>query len=217
MQVIRAISFAPIVSSSPGSPTAKSAMLRKSRLSHVLRGVVLVLVLFLLAPCAATQSPSGEYQLKAAFVFHFAQMVEWPSDFLAPNSPLIFCTLEEDSFSAAVDWAVDGKQIGNHAVQTRHPRDTNALRGCHLLILVAKDKKRVALALAAVKDAPVLTIGDSDNFTAEGGIMGLLLQDNKIRFDINLFAAQSANLKISSRLLLLARNVIGGSQTGMSR
>lgn len=219
MQVIRAISFAPMVSSSPGSPavTAKPPARRKSRVCHLLRGVVLVLVLVLLAPSAATQSPSGEYQLKAAFVFHFAQMVDWPPDFLAPDAPLIFCTLDGDAFSAAVDWAVDGKQIGKHAVQTRHPGDTNAVRGCHLLILVGKDKKRVAAALAVVKDAPVLTIGDCDNFTAGGGMIGLLLQDNKVRFDINLTAAQSSSLKISSRLLLLARNVIGNSQTGMSR
>ena len=173
-------------------------------------------ILFFLAPARSpAQSQSGEYQVKAAFIFHFAQMVEWPPDISGPDgSPLVMCTIGDDSYSAALDWVIDGKQIGSHPIQTRHLHDKVPIRGCHLLVISGKDNKRAATILAEVADEPVLTIGDSENFVASGGIIGLSLQDNKVRFDINLNAAQRASLKISSRLLLLAKRVIGGGKQG---
>lgn len=142
-------------------------------------------------------------------------MVEWPPDiFGADGSPLVMCTIGDDSYAAALDFVIDGKQIGSHPIQTRHLHDKVPTRGCHLLVISAKDKKRAAAILAEVADEPVLTIGDSEDFAASGGIIGLSLQDNKVRFDINLNAAQRANLKISSRLLLLAKRVIGGGKQG---
>jgi hypothetical protein len=161
------------------------------------------------------QAVSSEDQLKAAFVFHFAQLVEWPQDALgADGKPLIICTAEDNSHSAALDSVVSGKQIGTHPVQTRrlHPKDD--IHGCHLVVILGKDKQSATELLDHLKDAPVLTVGDSEDFAPSGGIIGLSLLNNKICFDINLNAAQRANLKISSRLLLLARTVIGGKQGG---
>lgn len=183
----------------------------------------LVLMFALVAGChaavigllqAAAQSSLGEYQVKAAFIFHFAQMVDWPANSLPPNGPLVICTIDDNSYSAALDSAVDGKQIGEHPVQTRHLRGRGDFRGCHLLAIIGQDRKRAAALVALVKDSPVLTVGDSDHFVADGGIIGLTLQDNKVRFDINLLAAQRSNFRISSQLLLLARNVIGNRKTG---
>lgn len=132
-----------------------------------------------------------------------------------PTRPFLICTIDEDeSYSHALQAAVQGKQIASHPVRIRRLRKPANIPGCHLLLIGNEDNKRIATILAGIPDAPVLTVGEARDFATSGGIIGLSLQENKIRFDINLSAAQRANLKISARLLLLARNVIGGGKQG---
>jgi hypothetical protein len=82
------------------------------------------------------------------------------------------------------------------------------------MFITAHDKKHVGEILSSLKNASVLTVGETENFTQQSGIIGFCLQENRIRFDINLQAAQHANLKISSRLLLLAKSVVGNPGQG---
>lgn len=179
--------------------------------------LALVLLLFeLLAPnCALAQSNSAEYQLKAAFIFHFAQLVDWPADALGPeNRPLILCTTGESALPGVLEATIQGKQIGSRPLEVRHLQEKENPAGCHLLFIVGRDKRRAAAILASLNSAAVLTVGESDDFIQQGGMIGFCLQENKIRFDINLKAAQRANLKISSRLLLLAKAVVGDGKQG---
>jgi hypothetical protein len=177
---------------------------------------LIVLLFQLLAPdCAHAQPNSAEYQLKAAFIFHFAQLVDWPAD--APgteNRPLVFCTTGENTPPGVLEATVQGKQIASRPLEVRHLQEKENPAGCHLLSIVGKDKKRAAAILANLNNAPMLTVGESDDFVQQGGMIGFCLMENKIRFDINLKAAQRANLKISSRLLLLAKTVIGDGRQG---
>jgi hypothetical protein len=189
-----------------------------SRHRHANRGAWTKAIVFpvaLLIPIfAAAQTQSGEYQVKAAFIFHFAEMVEWPSSVLgSDNSPLVICTLGH-SYSAVLDGAATGKQIGSHPVGIRHLRSDTEVAGCHLLVISDKNTKQAEAILAGVKGIPMLTVGDAENFAANGGMIGMFLQDDKICFDVNLDAAQRANLKISARLLVLARTVIGSGKQG---
>ena len=164
---------------------------------------------------ALAQSPPDESHVKAAFVFHFAQLVDWPPEVLGPpNRPMNFCVVGEDSMDGVLESTVRGKLIGNHPIFIRHLQEKDDGSGCHLLFLAVKDKKRAAAILAGLKAAPILTVGESEDFAPNGGMIGLSLQENKIRFDINLRVAQHANLKISSRLLLLAKNVISDGRQG---
>lgn len=175
------------------------------------------LLLFqLLAPnCARAQFNSAEYQLKAAFIFHFAQLVDWPADALgSENHPLILCTTGENTLRDVLENTVQGKQIGSRPLQVRRLQEKDNPSGCHLLFIAGKDKKRAAAILAGLITAPVLTVGESDDFVQLGGMIGFCLEGNKIRFDINLNNAQRANLKISARLLLLAKTVIGDGRRG---
>jgi hypothetical protein len=179
--------------------------------------LALVVLLFqLLAPnCAHAQSNSAEYQLKAAFIFHFAQLVDWPADALGPeNRPLVLCTTGGSALSGVLEATVQGKQIGSRPLEVRHLQEKENPDGCHLLFIVGRDRKRAAAVLAGLNSAPILTVGESDDFIQQGGMIGFCLQENKIRFDINLKAAQHANLKISSRLLLLAKTVVGDGRQG---
>jgi len=159
---------------------------------------------------AQTKAPS-EYELKAAFLYRFAQFVEWPPQALDDaGSPLIYCTLGDDPFQGALDTALAGKTLGTHPLQVRHLRHALEAHGCHVLFIGGQEKKLLAPTLAALKNDPVLVVGESAHFAQDGGTIGFCLEENKIRFEINLTSAAKAKLKVSSKLLALAKNVIGG-------
>jgi hypothetical protein len=164
-------------------------------------------------PDEAQSNPSTEYQVKAAFMFHFAQFVEWPEEaFKDASNPLTYCIIGEDPFHGSLDAALAGKTLGTRAFRVLHFKQPQEVQGCHVLFLAAEQKKTSAAILAGVQRSAILTVGESEHFTQEGGIIGFVLEENKIRFEINLDAAQKARLKISSRLLGLAKNVIGGQR-----
>lgn len=172
----------------------------------------------LLAFCAAShgtgafgqeEGPS-EYQIKAAFLFHFAQFVDWPVDaFKHADSPLIYCTLGEDPFHGVLDASLNGKTVGARALQVRHLRKVAEAQGCHVLFIGMEQRKGIGAALASLDRSPTLTVGEAESFAAEGGMIGFCLEENKVRFEINVGAAERANLKISARLLALAKTVFG--------
>ncbi|MGB2624291.1 MAG: YfiR family protein [Candidatus Acidiferrum sp.] len=158
---------------------------------------------------AQANSPS-EYEVKAAFLFHFAQFVDWPPGaFKSADSPLTYCTVGEDPFHGALDASLNGKTIGARPVRVQHFKRAGEVQGCQVLFIGTLERKTIPAALAGLKESPVLTVGETENFTQEGGIIGFFLEDNKVRFDINLVAAQRAKLQISARLLTLAKTVIG--------
>jgi hypothetical protein len=86
------------------------------------------------------------------------------------------------------------------------------MRRGQVIFVGADDKKRIPALLATLKDAPVLTVGDTENFAQNGGMIGLFLEDSKIRFEINLGSVEHAKLRISAKLLAQAKTVIGGSR-----
>jgi hypothetical protein len=164
---------------------------------------------------SAQTSPSSEYQVKAAFLYHFSQFVDWPEGtFKDASSPLVYCTVGEDPFHGALDTSISGKAIGARPLQVTHFQQPQALRGCQILFIGAGEKRLVPAVLASLKGNAVLTVGESQNFVQDGGMIGFLLEENKIRFEVNLDAAEHAKLKLSSRLLALAKRVIGGQRGG---
>lgn len=182
---------------------------------QTLLALVVLLSQLLVPNSAHPQSNSAEYQLKAAFIFHFAQLVDWPADALGPeNRPVILCTTGENSLFGVLEATIQGKQIGSRPLEVRHLQEKENPAGCHLLFIVGRDRRHAAAVLAKLNNAPILTVGESDDFIQQGGMIGFCLLENKIRFDINLKSAQRANLKISSRLLLLAKTVVGDGRQG---
>jgi len=163
---------------------------------------------------ASTETnPTSEYQVKAAFLYHFAQFVEWPEEtFKDANSPVTYCTLGEDPFHGSLDAALHGKTIGARSFRVQHFKQPQVIQGCQVLFIGAGEKKLLPAILAGVNGSSVLTVGESEHFAQEGGMIGFCLEENKIRFEINLETAQKSKLKISSRLLALAKSVIGGQR-----
>ncbi len=188
---------------------------RKS--SKNLRVVALSLLLAMVsdAPSPASDESRGssEYAVKAAFLFHFAQFVEWPAEaFPDATSPLTYCTIGEDPFHGALDETVKGKSLANRPLRVQHLSVRDPIAGCQILFIGLAETLRLREELTSANGHPVLSVGETQHFTQDGGMIGFFVEDNKVHFDINLEAAERSKLKISARLLLLAKNVIGNRE-----
>ncbi len=188
--------------------------------SFAYRGAILC---FLLLALGTTQYVRGqttveESQVKAAFLFHFAQLVDWPAD---PNRDgdhsLIICVFDDDPQRHELQSTLDGKLIGERLLHVRLLSEPKNIPGCDILFLSRDEGSRQSAILRDLRDRPILTVGETESFLSDGGMIRFHLEADRIRFDINLAAADSAHLKISSRLLLLATTVTGHRPTNWSR
>lgn len=176
---------------------------------------ILAILIFplLIGDVTAQANASSEDALKAAFLFHFAQFTQWPPNaFNDAKAPLVFCTLGEDAFQGELDQILSGQTIGNRPLRAQHLTQLQGAQGCHIIFVGADETKHIPDFLSSLKDAPVLTVGDSEHFAVDGGMIGLYLEEDKIRFDINLTSVQHAKLTISAKLLALAKTVMGRSK-----
>jgi hypothetical protein len=175
--------------------------------------ILLSLLLAVSGKETSAQSDAQEYQIKAAFLFHFAQLVDWPPDAMTDkDNSLYLCTLGDDPFQGTLEGTVAGKAVGNRVLRIRHLKQAEDMKVCQILFLGAEERKHLPMLMADLQKAPVLTVGETAGFLGAGGMICFLLQGNKMRFEINLGAAEAARLKIGSRLLILAQNVVGESQ-----
>jgi hypothetical protein len=177
------------------------------------RLLALVLATAFAAPAELPGETAGEYAVKAAFLFHFAQFVEWPAGaFKGPASPLTYCTIGDDPFRGVLEESVQGKIVGSRALQVQHLKEREQIAGCQILFIGAAEKKHLAEDLAVAAGHAVLTVGETENFVQDGGVIGFVLENDKVRFEINVDTAGKAKLRLSSRLLLLAKTVIGNQK-----
>jgi YfiR/HmsC-like len=141
-------------------------------------GILAVLAALSGACLASTETnPAGEYQVKAAFLYHFAQFVEWPEEtFKDASSPLTYCTIGEDPFQGSLDTALNGKTIGTRSFRVLHFRQSQEIQDCQVLFIGAGEKKLLGAILASIKGNAILTVGDSQHFVQEGGMIGFCLE-----------------------------------------
>ena len=167
-----------------------------------------------LAITAAAQSPRApEYQVKAAFLYNFAKFVEWPSPaFPGPSTPFRICVLGHDPFGDALTNIVQGKSISGHSILSMQVQSAAEARSCHIIFLSPSDPGTLRQHLDRLHDFPVLTVGESADFLPLGGMINFVLEEERVRFEINLASAERHHLKLSSKLLAVARvvNVGGG-------
>ena len=168
-----------------------------------------------LATCALCQAgpvpgdpAAGEYELKAAFVFNFAKFIEWPQEaFPSATAPIVIAVLGNDSFRDILARAVGEKVVQGRRVVVRGWKRGEVGPGCQILFVSSSEEKATAEILQNIKRPGVLTIGEAEEFVQQGGIINLTLSDEKLRFEISQKNAESAGLKISSKLLGLAKTV----------
>jgi hypothetical protein len=159
------------------------------------------------AEASAQDPPADEPAIKAAFVYNFAKFTDWPPEVLRQSGKLRLCVAGPRNALAQAVAALEGKApVRDHAVEVRTLSNPGDASACHILVLTAPD--RIAREwIRAAAPAPVLTVGDAGGFAAAGGIVGLYVEDDKVRFEINVEATQRAQIKLSSQLMKLARVV----------
>ena len=172
--------------------------------------VFLAAVLFC-AIAAAQSDPPSEYEVKAAFLFNFTKFVEWPDgSFNDPHAPIVIGIIGDDPFGDSLVRIVAGQQVQGRSVVIRKARFGEDLRHCHVLFISASERQRSAQILAGLRDASVLTVSDIDGFAEAGGSMQFVMQENRVRFLVNLDAATQSKLRVSAKLLALAQVVNHG-------
>lgn len=179
-------------------------------MSSFLRRLGSILILaFGLAICAGTvRADTTEAELKAAFIYNFAKYVEWPADALsATPGGLTLCMLgpRDALFDALAEF--DGKLVRGRSLQVRAAGRNSNLKVCQVLVFAENEGEHFEAVLKRLEGTPVLTVNGSGRFLDAGGIIGLVAEGDKLRFDINLDAARRNNLVLSSNLLKLARHV----------
>lgn len=171
---------------------------------------VLAALLYLAAASSirAQAGTSVEYQIKAAFLFNFAKFVDWPPDaFPSDKSPITLCVFRHDPFGSSLDEIIQGKTINNRAILARRTNELADLKPCQLVFVDKEADKGLSDVLNSLKGTSALVVGESEGFAERGGGIQFFLEDNKLRFAINVDAIQRARLNVSSKLLALARIV----------
>ncbi len=149
-----------------------------------------------------------ESRVKAAYLYNFAKFVEWPSKvFQNPGDPAVICVVGDERTSDVLEPAVSGKKVNGRPVEARRPRSPAEFKSCHVLFIGFSDKESIAELLNRLQRSSVLTVGQSDQFIRLGGMINLALKNTTIELEIDPEASNAAGLKISSRLLVVARLV----------
>ena len=167
-----------------------------------LRRLILASVV-LLAFDSRAQSPT-ENEVKAVFIYNFLNFIEWPpSSFEKPSDAFVIGVAGDESFHNLLKQVVAGEKYQNHAIELRTINEGSQARECHL-VYVEKTHAKHDEILNATSNVSVLTVGNSNEFLATGGVIRFFVQDNKVKLEINAKAAKTNDLKISSKLLRLA-------------
>jgi hypothetical protein len=170
--------------------------------------IALVLSLGMVLPAAAQGQTADEYQVKAAYMYNLAKFVDWPSDaFETASQPIVFCALGQTPLNRPLEDALAGKVVGARPLVFRQITDSKQAGECKVLFINLPDKKRYRQTLDQVKSLPVLTVGEADDFTEQGGVARFLLDAGRVRLEFNLDAADDAKLHVSSKLLSLGKTM----------
>lgn len=191
--------------------------------------ISLAFVALLLPTRVSAGSPGSKYETKAGYLLNFAEFIEWPAGtFPNAKSPIILGVVGKDPFGAELD-KLRGKTVNGRALEIKRFKGALEFRGeatpgrrqddvpakqakkiaemksCHILFITSSEKNFLTQTLKPFRGASVLTVGETDSFAREGGIITFVDSENAVQLEINLAAAEQARLKISSKLLSLAK------------
>jgi hypothetical protein len=150
----------------------------------------------------------SEYQIKAAFIYKFATFVEWPKEALPPaEAPFKIGVLGKDPFHETLEQTLGANTIKDRKTAIERSSDPRDLLDCQIVFIADSESGRIKETIELFKGHRILTVGDMDGFAVAGGIINLVNDGKKIRFEVNVDAARRAALKVSSSLLQLAQVV----------
>lgn len=168
-----------------------------------------VCVLLHVAPNLYAQPKSFEVShIKAVFLYNLANFVSWPADsFDSPSAPIKICVLGEDPFGIVLDRIVQNEIVKGRQIVVERVSDITNLSVCHILFISSSMKAQLPQLLRNAMNCSVLTVGDIEGFSRLGGMVGLIHQGDRVHLEINVDSAEKVALRISSKLLNLARIV----------
>jgi hypothetical protein len=167
----------------------------------------IALLLLLAGPARALTQAVSEYQVKAAYVYNFAKFVDWPAEsFTSPTAPIRLCVLNDRAFQTQLEQIVNGKNITGRPVIAIPVQTGEESRDCQVLYINSSQQPRHIFDL--LQGTSVLTVGETKGFLEEGGLINFVFQGDQVHFQVNHRAATQAGLRMSSRLLSVAKAVI---------
>ena len=151
----------------------------------------------------AFSQAADEYEVKAAFIYNFTKFVEWPS-----LSADIFsiCIVGDDPFGGTLDQLVKGKTAYNRPIQVRRLKEVGESRQCQIVFVRQEEEVKGAKLVEVLRGMPVLTVSEGHKFGKIGGMIFLSMKEGHMNVGINSDAATSVGLKISAKLLTLAKS-----------
>ena len=171
---------------------------------------MLVIVALSLTSARAQSPTADEYQVKAAFLYNFAKFVEWPPDsFATASAPIRICILGRNPFGRNLSEITEGKTINGRKVLVDQVADLQQARTCTILFVSSSEKGQLKRVFEGLQGAAALTVGDSKTFIEQGGMVNFVLENDRVQFEVNRRAAEMAGIKISSKLLNVAKRVTG--------
>jgi hypothetical protein len=177
-----------------------------SQLKVYRKGLFVVLsVTLLFGFVQPIQKKATEYQIKAVFLFNFAQFVDWPEQtFSGPESPIIIGILGSDPFGSYLDETVENEKINGHPLMIKRYQNLNEIDSCHILFISAQPPPQIDIVTKTLVGRNILTVSDANNFVRQGGMVRLFTEDNKIKLRINLEVIKAEQFIVSSKLLRMA-------------
>jgi hypothetical protein len=179
-------------------------------------------ILAAIPAAVATESMGGfdraltEYEVKAAYIYYFAKFIDWPQTvFSAKSAPITIGVVGNDEFGNILTNIVKDKTIQEHPIQVRLLKWPVDLRYCQMVFVGVAEQKRLRQIADSIKGNAVLTISETEEGSQAKGIVNLFVEGGKVQFEVNIAEAEKARLRISSKLLRLARGTVGSySATG---
>ena len=151
-----------------------------------------------------------EYRVKAAYLLNFTKFVEWPAAaFAAPDAPITICVMGQDPFGTVLDKVVEGESVDSHGIRVRRLLPDSRLQNCHILFVSRSERERSSHIVSELRGSSVLTVSELPGFASAGGTIEFIVDAGKVRFEINAATAETSGLKLSSRLLRVAKQVKG--------
>jgi hypothetical protein len=160
-------------------------------------------------PLHAQSAKDAEYRAKAIFLSKFPSFVEWPEETFPPGqAPFLVCVYGDFSFGMSLVENARGETVHGRRIEVKWIHKEKELRACQILFVSRSEAKHYRQVLDAVQGLSVLTVGETPDFLTAGGGISFLVQQDSLQFEVNLDSTSEAHLKLSSRMLALARRVV---------
>lgn len=177
-----------------------------------LSGAFMLTLLLTIGHIDLAKADVDEAQVKSAFLYKFVGYIEWPPRVLPnPDGALVIGVLGADTIADNLAQLVAAHPIGGRQIEVRKLRRGDSLKGLHVIFIGGSDSSRLTEILAATKGQPILTVTESEQALALGSVINFVVIDDKVRFDVAPPPTDPGNLKVSARLLAVARKVIPNS------